>query len=61
MAYNYVSKSANLDHLPAITKLGDYKYSGFYVKKDLEGAINLYERAAKGGDPQAMINLSLIL
>jgi TPR repeat protein len=44
-----------------MTKLADYKYSGFYVAKDLEGAVRLYEKAAKGGDPQAMINLSLVL
>lgn len=32
-----------------MTKLGDYYYSGFYVKKDLSSAVNLYEKAAKGG------------
>ncbi len=61
LAYNYVNKSADFNFLPAITKLGDYKYSGFYTKKDLPTAVNLYEKAAKAGDPQAMINLTLIL
>jgi TPR repeat protein len=56
-----VSKSASLNFLPAITKLADYKYSGFHVAKDLEGAVRLYEKAAKEGDAQAMINLSLVL
>jgi TPR repeat protein len=50
-----------LNFIPAITRLGDYKYSGISTKKDLPTAVKLYEKAAKDGDPQAMINLALVL
>jgi len=35
MAYFYVNKAAKKDFVPAITRLGDYYYSGFYVKKNI--------------------------
>jgi TPR repeat protein len=35
MAYFYIEKSEKLNFAPATTKLGDYFYSGYYVKKDL--------------------------
>lgn len=46
MAFFYIEKSEKLNFIPAITKLGDYYYSGYYVKKDLEKATKLYEKAA---------------
>ncbi len=30
----YINNAARLDYAPAITKLGDFYYTGFGVKKD---------------------------
>lgn len=38
-----------MDYPPAIKKLGDYYYSGYYVNKDTDYARALYERAAAKG------------
>lgn len=43
MAFYYINESAKLKYLPAITKLGDYYYSGFFVKKDHKEALKLYQ------------------
>ncbi len=61
LAYNYIKKSAHLKFLPAITKLGDYFYSGFYVNKNIPEAVQLYQMAATEGQSQAMLNLSLLI
>lgn len=38
----YINNAARLDYAPAITKLGDYYYTGFGVKKDFQYAKMLY-------------------
>ncbi len=46
IAFSYYKKSADLGYADAITKLGDYFYSGILFKKDLDKAQKLYELAA---------------
>ena len=45
---------------PALTRLGDYYYSGYYVDKNYDSAKILYEKAAERGDSQAFLNLALM-
>ena len=48
-SFHYISAAARLEYAPALTRLGDYYYSGFYVEKNLENAQLLYEKAADKG------------
>lgn len=58
-SFFYIETSARLEYAPAITKLGNFYYSGFHVPKDIEYARKLYERAAKK-DPKALISLGVM-
>jgi uncharacterized protein len=59
-AYHYVASAARLDYPPALTRLGDYYYSGFHVDRNYENARILYEKAAEKEDSQAFLNLALM-
>lgn len=41
-SFHYVAAAAKLDFPPALTRLGDYYYSGYYVDKNYENAKILY-------------------
>ena len=45
-SFYYVSAAARLEYPPALTRLGDYYYSGYFVNKNYENAKILYEKAA---------------
>lgn len=60
-SFHYMTAAARLEYTPALTRLGDYYYSGFYVEKNLENARLLYEKAAEKGESQAVLNLALML
>lgn len=59
-AFYYIETAARLDYAPAITKLGDFYYSGYYVHKDVEYAKTLYEKAAQKMETKAMVNLGVM-
>ena len=58
-SFYYIERAARMEYSPAITKLGDFYYSGYYKTRDIEYAKKLYERAAKS-DPKAVINLGVL-
>lgn len=60
-SFYYVESSARLEYPPAITKLGDYYYSGYHVGKNVEFAKSLYEKSAKKNDSQALVNLGVLI
>jgi TPR repeat protein len=41
--------------------LGDFYYSGLGVKKDIDYAKVLYEKAVSKGDSKAMINMGVMM
>ena len=45
-AYHLIETASRLGYPPAMTKLGDYYFSGFGCIKDSQRAINLYKKAA---------------
>ena len=53
--------ASRLEYPPALTRLGDYYYSGFYTSKNIQNAQVLYEKAAEKGESQAVLNLALML
>jgi TPR repeat protein len=57
----YIDTAARLEHPPAISKLGDFYYNGFGVKKDLDYAKVLYEKAAEKRDSKALISLGAMM
>ena len=59
-SFHYIASSARLDYPPALTRLGDYYYSGYFVGKNLENARVLYEKAGEKGDSQALLNLAIM-
>lgn len=59
-SFHYIASSAKLDYPPALTRLGDYYYSGYFVAKNLENAKLLYEKAGEKGDSQALLNLAIM-
>ncbi|CAM6001507.1 unnamed protein product, partial [Sphagnum balticum] len=59
-SFHYISEAARLEYIPAVTKLGDYYYSGYFVDRNLEWAQGLYEKAAERGDSQALLNLGIM-
>ena len=60
-AFYYIEYAARLGYDPALTKLGDYYYSGFHVHKNLEFAKSLYEKAAQKNNSQALVNLGVMI
>lgn len=60
-AFHYMALAARLDYPPALTRLGDYYYSGFYIDKNYENAQLLYEKAAEKGESQALVNIALMI
>lgn len=60
-SFYYVNEAARMDYAPALTKLGDYYYSGYYVEKDLYFAQKLYEKAAEKNHSQAIVNLGVMV
>ena len=58
-SFYYVERAARMEYAPAITKLGDFYYSGYFITKDIEYAKKLYERSSKS-DPKAVINLGVL-
>lgn len=59
-SFHYVASAARLEYPPALTRLGDYYYSGHHVDKNLESARILYQKAAEHLDSQAFLNLALM-
>jgi TPR repeat protein len=59
-SFHYVAAAARLDYAPALTRLGDYYYSGYFVSRNTENARLLYEKAAERGDSQALLNLAIM-
>jgi TPR repeat protein len=45
-SFYYINTSARLEYPPAISKLGDFYYTGYGIKKDIDYAKMLYENAA---------------
>lgn len=60
-SFYYISESARLGYAPAMTKLGDYYYSGYHVDKDYEFAQKLYQKAAEKSNSQALVNLGVMI
>lgn len=61
-AFHYMLTAAVKFQYPAaMTRLGDYYYSGFFVDKNTDNARLLYEKAARKGDSQAYLNLALMI
>lgn len=59
-SFHYIASAARLDYAPALTRLGDYYYSGHFVDRNYDNARILYEKAAERGESQAMLNLALM-
>ena len=59
-SFHYVAAAARQEYPPALTRLGDYYYSGHYIDKNYDNAKILYEKAAQKGDSQAFLNLALM-
>jgi TPR repeat protein len=59
-SFHYIASAARLDYPPALTRLGDYYYSGHFVAKNAENAKILYEKAGEKGDSQALLNLAIM-
>jgi TPR repeat protein len=59
-SFHYISAAARLEYPPALTRLGDYYYSGYFVGKNIENAKILYEKAGEKGDSQALLNLAIM-
>ena len=59
-SFHYIAAAARLEYPPALTRLGDYYYSGYYVAKNAESAQVLYEKAGEKGDSQALLNLAIM-
>lgn len=59
-SFYYIQLAARFDYAAAITKLGDYYYSGYFVQKDLVYAKALYEKAAQMNEPKAITNLGVL-
>jgi len=55
-----MASAARLDYPQALTRLGDYYYSGHHVDKNYENARILYEKAAEMNESQAYLNLGLM-
>ena len=62
-AYNYYKKAARLENAEAISKCGDFLYSGKLTGgvADLEEAVRCYKKAAEMGCASAINNLGLML
>lgn len=66
LAFQYYRKAARLDHVEALSKCGDFIYSGKGInRKDCCGdraeAIRCYKRASEMGSLSAMNNLAILL
>lgn len=59
-SFYYVESAARLDYPPAVTKLGDFYYSGFHVHKNIDYAKMLYEKAAEKSEAKALVNLGIL-
>jgi TPR repeat protein len=59
-SFHYIAAAARLEYPPALTRLGDYYYSGYFVGKNVENAKLLYEKAGEKGDSQALLNLAIM-
>jgi TPR repeat protein len=59
-SFHYIASAARLDYPPALTRLGDYYYSGHFVEKNYDNARILYEKAGEKGESQALLNLALM-
>jgi TPR repeat protein len=57
-AFNLLRKSAAAGYLPAINELGLNYYTGNYVKKDMEKALDLWLSAEKLNNPEAKIRIA---
>lgn len=62
-AYQYYKKAARLNHADAITKCGDFLYSGKVSGgvSDRGEAMRCYKKAAEMNCPTAMNNLGLMI
>ena len=62
-AYHYYKKAARLNHAEAISKCGDFLYSGRVTGgiSDRREAMRCYKRAAELNCPSGMNNLGLML
>ena len=59
-SFHYIASAARLDYPQALTRLGDYYYSGHHIEKNYEKARILYEKAAEKNESQAFLNLALM-
>lgn len=74
-AFRYIEAAAKNGYPPAINKLGDFYYSGYGCKRDpetafmfyekaagpsIDKAIDCYQQAANGGNPNGYMNLGLL-
>ncbi|XP_072049631.1 protein sel-1 homolog 3-like isoform X1 [Amphiura filiformis] len=61
--WKYYNKSSNSEHPPVLAqlKMGDYHWYGYQGASDTEKAVELYGKAAKQRDPQAIFNLGYIV
>lgn len=59
-SFYYIEKAARRNHLPALLKLADYYYSGYFVDKNYDYAKRLYEMAKEKGSTQALLNINLM-
>ena len=59
-SFHYIASSARLDYPPALTRLGDYYYSGYHVDRNYDHARVIYEKAAEKQESQAFLNLALM-